>query len=135
MATFLGKFRFAYFTDKYDETCNFYEHTLEFDLEHSWDRNEDDKGSLFKAGLGLIEILKHPNEEEHKVQGLDYRPPQGAFMVIQVQNIDDRFNNYKAKGVEFKQEIVDQDWGHRSFSVRDPNGLVLLFIHDPFDVK
>lgn len=127
-----GKFRFAYFTDKYDETCDFYASALELKLEHSWDRNENDKGSLFKAGQGLIEVLLLPGGEEHKNEGLDYRVPQGAFMVIQVWNIDELFETFKAKGVLFKQEIVDQPWGHRSFSVVDPNGLVLHFIQDPF---
>ena len=56
-----GAFRFTYFTDKYDETCKFYEVRLGFGLEHSWDRNDHDKGALFKAGAGLIEILLRPN--------------------------------------------------------------------------
>ena len=128
-----GKFRFAYFTDKYDETCEFYASHLELNLEHSWDRNEDDKGSLFKAGLGFIEVLQHPGEKKHQNEGLDYRVPQGAFMGIQVWDIDELFDKYKTKGGPFKQEIADQTWGHRSFSVLEPNGVVLHFIQDPFD--
>ncbi len=128
-----GKFRFAYFTKKYEETCSFYSNTLELHLEHSWDRNEHDKGSLFKSGLGLIEVLHHPGDEKYLNTALDYRVPQGAFMVIQVWNIDELFQKYKAKGVVFKQEIIDQPWGHRSFSILDPNGVVLLFIQDQFD--
>lgn len=128
-----GKFRFAYFTDKYDETCNFYKSKLGLNLEHSWDRNEYDKGSLFKAGFGLIEVLFRPSDGEYRNEGLDYRVPQGAFMVIQVWNIDELFKKYKAMGVSFKQEIVDQAWGHKSFSVLEPNGIVLLFIQDLFN--
>lgn len=41
-----GTFRFTYFTDKYDEICDFYKNKLAFSLEHSWNRNEDDKGAL-----------------------------------------------------------------------------------------
>ena len=128
-----GKFRFAYFTDKYQETCSFYRNTLELKLEHSWDRNENDKGSLFKAGMGLIEVLKQPGEDQHKIKGLDYRQPQGIFAVIQVWEIDELYEKYKNKGVSFKEEITDQDWGHRSFAVLDPNGVVLFFIQDQFD--
>ncbi|NNK72278.1 MAG: hypothetical protein HKO94_03705, partial [Flavobacteriaceae bacterium] len=102
-------------------------------LEHSWDRNKNDKGALFRAGFGLIEVLQLPYEDRYKIQGLDYRKPQGAFMVIQVWNIDDLFKKYKAAGVSFKQEIVDQEWGHRTFSIIEPNGVTLLFIQDPFD--
>jgi catechol 2,3-dioxygenase-like lactoylglutathione lyase family enzyme len=128
-----GKFRFAYFTDKYEETCSFYRDTLELKREHSWDRNEHDKGSLFKAGLGLIEVMKLPGDEQYRIKGLDYRKPQGVFMVIQVWEIDELYEKYKNKGVALKEEIKDQDWGHRSFAVLDPNGVVLFFVEDPYD--
>ena len=127
-----GAFRFAYFTKKFDETCKFYEDTLHFDLEHSWDRNENDKGALFRAGAGLIEVLLFPNDDTHKIAGLDYRSPQGTFAVIQVWDIDDLFLRLKSVGVHFEQEITDQSWGHRSFSVIEPNGLRLLFIQEQF---
>jgi len=130
-----GKFRFAYFTNQYDETCEFYKNTLGFKLEHSWDRHDNDKGAVFKAGVGLIEILHHPSISEHKVLGLDYRTPQGAFMVIQVWNVDELYEKFKVKGIPFKQDIVDQDWGHRSFSILEPNGLVLFFFEEQFDTK
>ncbi len=127
----LGAFRFTYFSDKYDETINFYKDKLDFNLAHSWDRNEHDKGALFTAGNGLIEVLLRSDEEpEHK--GLDYRIPQGAFMGIQVWNIDELFERYKAKGIPFKEEVTDQPWGHRSFSILEPNGLVLFFFQEQY---
>ncbi len=125
-----GAFRFTYCTDKYDETWKFYEDKLGFKLEHSWDRTDHDKGALFKAGAGLIEILLRPNEEEHRYPGVDYRTPQGAFMCIQVWDVDERFEQYKSAGVPFKQEIADQPWGHRGFYVVEPNGLVLFFFQE-----
>lgn len=127
-----GQFRFTYFTDKYVETINFYKDKLRFNLEHSWDRNENDKGALFKAGEGLIEILHRPNDDENKNQGMDYRKPQGAYMCIQVWQIDELFKKYKEKGIPFKQELVDQSWGHRSFSVLEPNELVIFFFQEQF---
>ena len=60
---------------------------------HSWDRNAHDKGALFKTGVGLIEVLLLPPEEERNT-GLDYRSPQGAFMCIQVWNVDELFKKY-----------------------------------------
>ncbi|MEM7298782.1 MAG: VOC family protein, partial [Bacteroidota bacterium] len=114
-----GAFRFAYFTDKYQETCDFYTYQLELAVDKSWDRDENSKGSVFKAGVGLIEVLHLPSDKGVKNAGLDYRVPQGAFMVIQVWDIDERYKNYKNKGVNFKQEVVDQVWGHRSFSITD----------------
>lgn len=128
----IGKFRFTYFSDKYEETSDFYKNKLAFNLEHSWDRNENDKGALFKAGDGLIEILHRPNDEENKNQGMDYRLPQGAYMCLQVWDIDELFKKYKVEGIPFKQELVDQMWGHRSFSVIEPNNLVLFFFQEQF---
>jgi uncharacterized glyoxalase superfamily protein PhnB len=127
-----GTFRFTYFTDIYDETYNFYMNKLVFSLEHSWDRNEDDKGALFRIGEGLIEILQRPKDPENKYSALDYRTPQGVFTGIQVWNIDELFNKYKAKDVTFKQEIINQPWGHRSFYIQEPNGLVLGFYEENF---
>ena len=126
------KFRFTYFTDKYDETFNFYHNKLGLGLEHSWDRSEEDKGALFKIGLGLIEILLRPHDEEKRYLGLDYRIPQGVFMGIQVCNIDELFRKYKAIEIPFQQELVNQPWGHRSFYILEPNGLVLGFFQENF---
>ena len=101
-----GKFRFTYFTDKYDETLEFYQHKLGLRLEHSWDRDADDKGALFKAGVGLIEVLLFRSEEERQSAGLDYRSPQGVFMCIQVWNVDELFEQYRSKGVSFNESFV-----------------------------
>ena len=127
-----GAFRFTYFTDKYQETFEFYEKLLGLEMTHYWDRNEHDKGAVFGAGAGLIEILHRPEDENHTYAGLDYRVPQGAFMCIQVWNIDELFESWKAKGVPFKLEIMDQPWGHRSFYVKDPNDLILTFFQEQF---
>lgn len=128
----IGAFRFTYFTDKYEETVEFYEQTLGLELEHSWERNEHDKGTLIKAGAGLIEVLLRPENDEHKYPGLDYRVAQGAFMVLQVFNIDELFESYKSAEVPFEQEITYQPWGHRSFSVIEPNGLILSFYEERY---
>ncbi len=127
-----GAFRYTYFTSLYQETFQFYEDTLGFELAHAWDRSANDKGALFKAGKGFIEILQSPDHPSHENQGLDYRSPQGVFMCIQLWEIDDWFKKYKAADVAFKQEITDQEWGHRSFSVVEPNGLVLFFFQEQF---
>jgi catechol 2,3-dioxygenase-like lactoylglutathione lyase family enzyme len=131
MKEIAGTFRFTYFTDKYEDTFNFYNEKLAFRLEHSWDRNEDDKGALFKIGQGLIEILQRPNDGRIKYFGLDYRNPQGVFAGIQVWNIDELFKKYKANKIPI-HKIVDQPWGHRSFYVQEPNGLVLGFYQEQF---
>lgn len=126
-----GAFRFTYFTDKYQETYAFYQDKLGFELAHDWDRRAEDKGALFKAGFGLIEIL-HKSLEETENPGLDYRAPQGIFMCIQVWEIDDLYDLFKKQNIPFKQELTDQSWGHRTFSILEPNGLTLYFFQENF---
>ncbi|MDP5157305.1 MAG: VOC family protein [Flaviramulus sp.] len=127
-----GQFRFTFFTNKYVETLEFYKDKLGFNLEHIWDRNQNDKGALFQAGNGLIEVMKFPNTHEIQISGLDYRTPQGVFMCIQVWNIDELYDKYKSINIPFKQEITNQSWGHRSFSITEPNGLILFFFQEQF---
>ena len=131
MAHQKGKFRFTYFTERYQETYQFYHETLGFTLGHSWDRSEHDKGALFEAGEGLIELL-HRQDAAHRIVGLDYRTPQGVFMCIQVFDINTRYRSYKKLPISFQQDIVNQSWGHRSFSIVEPNGLVLFFYQEQF---
>ncbi len=130
MTTKKGTFRFAYFTDKYKETCEFYSEKLGLNLEFSWDRNNLDKGAVFSVESGLIEVINLHDNEELKQAGFDFRKPEGAFMVVEVFDVNERFENYKSKGMVFKQELTNQSWGHRSFSVTDPNGVVLFFYED-----
>lgn len=132
MAEKKGKFRFTYFTNKYKETCHFYINKLGFGLEHSWDRNEEDKGALFSVGEGLIEIMHRSSDEGNRISGLDYREAQGVFMCIQVWDVDELYKKLKSLNIPFKQDIVNQSWGHRSFSIIEPNGLIIFFYQDQF---
>ena len=127
-----GAFRYTYFSHKYRETVSFYQEKLKFHLEHSWDRTETDKGALFSAGKGLIEVLHFPASNEAKNAGLDYRSPQGVFICLQVWDIEKLFKKYQAESVPFQQEITDQEWGHRSFTVVEPNGLSIFFFEEQF---
>ncbi len=127
-----GAFRFTYFTDKYEETFNFYTDKIGFEVGHSWDRSEDDKGCVFHAGHGIIEILQQPHNEDHMNEGLDYRQSQGVFMCIQTWEVEELFQKFSEAGIYFKQEIVNQPWGHRTFSIYEPNGLVIYFFQELF---
>ena len=78
-----GKFRFTYFTKNYAETFDFYNSKLKFQLGHSWDRSDNDKGALFEIGTGLIEILA--NIPKHVSSSTLKRAPynlKGPFFYI-----------------------------------------------------
>ncbi len=50
----------------------------------SWDRHPEDRGTLFGAASGLVEIFKRP-ESGASSHLWDERPPEGAFMVVEVE--------------------------------------------------
>lgn len=118
------QFRFAYFTRLYETTVAFYRDDLELPVAEMWDRSPDDRGTLFMAASGMIEVLALPTrgQSDHL---FDAREPQGAFMVIEVDDLDARYRRIQTKTIEIQQPLTDQAWGHRSFCVRDPNGLTI----------
>jgi len=124
----MGQFRFCYFTPKYEETVAFYREGLELPLIESWDRHPDDRGSLFKAADGVIEVVVKPQGPSDHLW--DDRPPQGACMVIEVDDVDGQYRRAAAKKLPVVQPLTDQSWGHRSFCVREPNGLTLYLFSE-----
>jgi catechol 2,3-dioxygenase-like lactoylglutathione lyase family enzyme len=121
-----GQFRFSFFTQDYEATVAFYRDGLELPVLEFWDRSPDDRGILFGAASGMIEVLAFPRSG-HASHLFDDRPPQGAFMVIEVDDLEDRYRRAVEKGLPIKQKLTDQDWGHRSFCLSDPNGLIVYF--------
>ena len=118
-----GQFRFGYFTDRYEETVAFYRDGLGWPVVHAWDRSASDKGTLIGAAAGLIEVLAKPNGESDHL--FEPRPPQGAFMVVEVHDVDAWYAHAVAQALPLQQALTDQAWGHRSFCLREPNGLTL----------
>ncbi len=123
------QFRFSYFTPKYEATVAFYRDDLELAVLESWDRGADDRGTLFAAASGVIEVLLRP-----KGQALshlwDDRPPQGAFMVIEVPDVEHAYRRAVARRLLIQHELATQPWGHRGFCVREPNGLTLYMFSE-----
>jgi hypothetical protein len=69
---------------------SFYRDDLQLVVLESWDRSADDRGTLFAAASGIIEVLFRP-ENPASFHGWDDRPPQGAFMVIEVPDLEQAY--------------------------------------------
>src|SRR5437899_4146136 len=104
-----GQFRFGYFTPKYEETVAFYRQGLGLPSIEAWDRAPDDRGTLFGAASGVIEVLALPGnaQSDHL---WDDRPPQGAFMVIEVDQVESLYQSVVEKGLPIQRELEDQRW-------------------------
>ncbi|MFI5176465.1 MAG: VOC family protein [Terriglobia bacterium] len=55
-------------------------------------------------------------------------------MVIEVNDLEDRYRRAVEKGLPIQQELTDQEWGHKSFCLTDPNGLTLYFFRETHKV-
>jgi catechol 2,3-dioxygenase-like lactoylglutathione lyase family enzyme len=119
-----GQFRFSYFTRDYDTTVSFYSDDLELPVVESWNRSADDRGTLFAAASGIIEVIFRPDNPT-SFHGWDDRPPQGAFMAIEVPDVEYAYRRATERHLSIREELTIQPWGHRSFCLRDPNGLVI----------
>jgi len=51
-------------------------------------------------------------------------------MVIEVDEVDAQCQRVVKKGLPIQQELKDQEWGHRNFCVKDPNGLTLYLFQE-----
>jgi uncharacterized glyoxalase superfamily protein PhnB len=124
-----GQFRFSYFTPEYDATVAFYRDDLQLVILESWDRSADDRGTLFAAASGIIEVVLRSagHASSHR---WDDRPPQGAFMVIEVPDVEQAYQRATERRLSIQQQLTTQPWGHRSFCLREPNGLVLYLFSE-----
>lgn len=123
------QFRFAYFTPKYEETVAFYRDGLNLPAIGGWDRTPDDRGTLFGAASGVIEVLAVP-PSGHSDHLWDARPPQGAFMVIEMDQVESLYQRAVERRLPIQEPMKDQPWGHRGFCVRDPNGLTIYLFSE-----
>ena len=120
------QFRCAYSTPLYEETLEFYADGLEFPVAESWDHGPNDRGTLFGAFSGIIEVLALPERPEED-SAWDQRAPQGVSMVIEIEDVDGLYARAVDRKLPIKESLGDQAWGHRSFTLTDPNDVAIYF--------
>ena len=119
-----GDFRFVYFTPIYDRTVAFLRDRLELAVVTSWDRAGDHRGTVFEAaGRGQIEVM----ELEGLERGPSHTATGGPFAAVEVEDVDALHARITANGVAAHYPLQDKPWGHRGFSVLDPNGVEIAF--------
>jgi uncharacterized glyoxalase superfamily protein PhnB len=123
-----NQFRCAYATDKYEATVKFYRDGLGLEVDESWDRSDTDKGTLFKAASGIIEVVKRSADESHG-EWENHRP-QGFTIVIETVDVDELYETLSGRGLNITEGLRNQKWGHRSFRLADPNGVSLYFFSE-----
>lgn len=104
----------------FELSSNFYRDILGFDVADHWD-DADGRGTLFRASDGgVIEIFEdtphHP-----------FEPPSGVRVAVEIGDADAFYERVLSAGVEIVDPVGDRPWGHRTFEIRDPSGLPLVF--------
>jgi catechol 2,3-dioxygenase-like lactoylglutathione lyase family enzyme len=106
-------------TDKLAETKKFYTDILDF-------------GVTFENEFYIL--LHTPGKEaeisfllpNHPSQQPLFQQPfmgQGMYLTVEVDDVDQIYNDLKRKGVEIKVDLRDEPWGDRHFAIQDPNGI------------
>ena len=118
-----GEFRFVFYPSDYERAVEFYRDELGLRMTGGWDRVPGDRGALFQAAGGIIEILERPGAGEAPHEA---GPPRGGWLAIQVDDVDVAYDQVRFRGLAIEEGVEDKPWGHRSFAVRDPDGLLVV---------
>jgi catechol 2,3-dioxygenase-like lactoylglutathione lyase family enzyme len=74
---------------------------------------------LFQAGSGIIEVLA-------LAPGKECVSLQGGELAYEVEDVDEWYRRVRERSLPIKGELADKPWGHRSFSVTDPDGIKVI---------
>jgi len=97
------------------ETARFFEKKLGFTIEVLW---ENPAYGVVKRGNVVIEFGE--GRQAHVGSGV---------CIIQVENADVIYEEWKTKEVEFVGDFSDRDYGSKDFRVKDNNGNMLIVGH------
>jgi catechol 2,3-dioxygenase-like lactoylglutathione lyase family enzyme len=117
-----GQFRLVFSPKNYEASHAFYVQGLGLPIDHEWDYGGGDRGIVFLAASGMIELLG-------LAPGAQYVQPQGVGVLIQVDSADRWHQLAQERSLPVIQEPVTYPWGHRVVRLQDPDGLVVSLFH------
>jgi catechol 2,3-dioxygenase-like lactoylglutathione lyase family enzyme len=121
-----GEFHFIYNTDKYDSTVSFYRDGLELPIIAAWDEGPEDRGTVFRAASGIIEVMAHPETSAGNWKVYSPKLLQGANLAFEVEDVEGWYLRALEKKMAIKHPLEDFNWGQRGFALLEPNNLVVF---------
>jgi len=104
-----------------DRSLHFYEQTIGLAIYREWGTGSSRGVAFFLGGGGLLEV-----------SGGSPQPPSGATgLVLQVRDLDAARAFLVERGVLPEREPEMKPWGLLEMTVRDPDGLALIFVEVP----
>src|SRR5437764_15389875 len=93
-----GEFRFVFYARDYDATVAFYRDGLGLPIVDGWDRGPEDRGALFAAAAGIIEVVH--------ARGRPFSPPEGSWLLFEVEDVAARYRRARERGLPIQQALV-----------------------------
>lgn len=116
------EFRFAFHARDFETSIRFYRDLLELEPAPGWWDRPDGKGALFSAGrTAVVEIYGAAQGETY-----DGPSPTAINLALRLPDssaVDDFHDQLTRVGIQGLESPQDRPWGHRSFIVRDPDGI------------
>ncbi|WP_316828537.1 VOC family protein [Pedobacter miscanthi] len=113
------KLNAGFITSKLKESKVFYSEVLGFELTF-----ENDFYVLMHTPDGQTEIsFLLPNHATQQPVFHKAYAGFGAYLTLEVADVDDFYQKLKKKNVKISFSIRDEAWGDRHFAIEDPNGL------------
>jgi predicted enzyme related to lactoylglutathione lyase len=104
-----------------DRSLRFYEQTIGLAIYREWGSGSSRSVVFFLGGGGLLEV-----------SGGSPRPPTEATgLVLQVRDLGATRSSLVERGVSPEAEPELKPWGLLEMTVRDPDGLALIFVEVP----
>jgi catechol 2,3-dioxygenase-like lactoylglutathione lyase family enzyme len=102
-------------------SLRFYEEALGLAIYREWGEGPSRGVVFFLGGGGLLEV-----------SGGSSQPPSGATgLVLQVRDLGETRGYLAKRGVMVEAEPELKRWGLLEMTVRDPDGLALIFVEVP----
>lgn len=110
------RFRYVVVSGSYDASVRFYKEILGLARIDGWDRDEGRGVLLSAGGRAVVEVI----------EGKASPSTSGVFLALEVDDADAWHRHLKGHGVEIEVPPHNEPWGHRAFTVRDPDGLSIV---------
>lgn len=107
-------------TRHFDKMMHFYRDVLEMRAISTWKR-PGSEGALLSPGRSIgqmvIEILNHKGHATGRSK------PANVDLSLEVRDVDAWHDRLRKRRIGIVEDLADKPWGHRAFSVEDPDGM------------
>lgn len=106
----------VFYTNNLEKAIAFYRDTVGLEVDYI----QEGRFASFKFENGKLGIKQAKEARE---------VPGHQTVFIEVEDIEEAYSQFKAKGIRFEKELTKEDWG-TNFSFLDPDGNKLQFVSE-----